>query len=376
MHQSERPAVAGSQREMCMKKWKSAAILNLLERPFGQLSESSIDVFSCLLLFPAAFVIFSLHSCVAGLPAAGPTDFKLRMCSSVSGSGDRYADIFVFNDDGLARLDSYQRFLYDEGAAVDAASTSGGRIVVAVVTPDADKISWAAMNSYSALCCRETDLRGEDPSFPVLSGETRVSGSAKEECEMILRPLLSKVVLRSISCDFSGRSYSGASLRNARVYLTNVSSRCRLLDDSSFTTTEVLNAGGLCDTDLKSLRCPEMLSASLPSEIGWDVVRTDVGLCCYPNTNETESAGTPFTRLVIEGEVDGRTWYWPINVNRGEFSPVCGPAGITRDCSYVFDVSIFRLGSEDPDTPVSPASVSLECSVVPWITPPEIEEPF
>lgn len=361
-----------------MKKRKFAAILKLLARPFGHLSVSLVNAFYCLLFFSAAVLFSSLVSCSGNLPdpvPAGPKDFKLKIYSPGFQSAGRYADVFVFNDDAMARLDSYQRFIYEEGTVLDAASTSGGRIVVAVVTPDADKISWAAMNSYSALLDREADLCDEDPSSPVLSGQARM-GAASGECGIVLKPLLAKVVLRSISCDFSGRVYAGERLRNARVYLTNVSSRCRLLGDTPSGTTSFMNSGGLCASDMNSLRCPGMLEASLPPDIGWDVLRTDIELFCYENTNETESAGTPFTRLVIEGEVGGRTLYWPINLNRGEFAPVCGEAGISRACTYVLDVGIFRLGSDNPDTPVSPATVSILCSVVPWRTPEEIREPF
>lgn len=362
---------------MIMKKRISTSKI-LLEQPIG-LSLSTFSAFSLLHLFPVAILCIMALSCTRmaeTASAAGPTDLRIRMNAGGFPAENHYADVFVFNDDALARLDSYQRFIFDRDTQVDAVGTAGGRIVVAVVSPDADKYSWAAMNSYSALLGRETDLRDEDPSLPVLSGMTSVGEDSREECSIVLRPLLAKVTLRSLSCDFSGRTYSGERLRNVRVYLTNVSSRCRILGDDTFPTTSVMNAGGLSLSDLESLRCPGMLMREIRGDVGWDVVRTDIDLYCYPNTNEVQSAGTPFTRLVIEGEVGGKTWYWPLDVNRGDFGPVHGRPGVSRDCSYVFDVSLFRLGSEDPDTPVSLADVSLDCAVVPWTEIPEISEPF
>ena len=85
-----------------------------------------------------------------------------------------------------------------------------------------------------------------------------------------------------------------------------------------------------------------------------------------PNETEAEGPGSPFTRLVIEGKVDGTTYYWPININRKD-----GGTGISRNCRYVFDVRLTRLGHTDPDIPVETEDAEIIMEVQPW---EELEE--
>ena len=73
------------------------------------------------------------------------------------------------------------------------------------------------------------------------------------------------------------------------------------------------------------------------------------------------TSGTPFTRLVIEGTVDGNVYYWPININRAD-----GQKGIARNCRYVFDVKLRRLGHTDPDIPVEIEDAQITMEVEPW----------
>jgi hypothetical protein len=78
---------------------------------------------------------------------------------------------------------------------------------------------------------------------------------------------------------------------------------------------------------------------------------------------EEEGPGSPFTRLVIQGVLDGEVWYWPIDINRGEGR---SPEGIAGNCSYSFDIKLTRKGSADPDTAIKTESATIIMEVEKW----------
>ena len=71
--------------------------------------------------------------------------------------------------------------------------------------------------------------------------------------------------------------------------------------------------------------------------------------------------GSPFTRLVIEGKIQGETWYWPIDINRDEAG-----VGIERNSRYVFDIILRSKGTKDPDTPASPEMTEIKFETRKW----------
>ena len=90
---------------------------------------------------------------------------------------------------------------------------------------------------------------------------------------------------------------------------------------------------------------------------------TDIKLRCYPNMASQEGPGSPFTRLVIQGQLDGDVWYWPIDINRGEG---CTTEGIEGNCAYTFDIVLTRKGSADPDTAIKTESATIMMEVEKW----------
>ncbi len=317
-------------------------------------------------------LILLLLAIVSARCSSGPAEPAEMVRSGISigaaassSTGASYADVFVFNDDKLRRLDTYQRVRIQNGK-VNAVTTGGKKIIAVIVNSGKDREDWISIDSYAALQKVRSDIRNDDPFAPLMSGSATVAGR-DNECTMDMQPLMSRVTLRSISCDFLGKAYEDEPLTEGKVYLTNVNAFCGIMDGSGATIIETVNTAGLNPSDVASLQSPGMLSAKLPTSIGWKGVRTDIDLYCYPNTCEEETLGTRFTRLVIEGKIRGITYYWPIDINREDFGPVQGEMpGVARNSTYIFDVTLTRTGSFDPDVPVSPADVRLNCSIVPW----------
>lgn len=275
-------------------------------------------------------------------------------------------DIFAFNDDGLKRLDSYQRFSGVSADAVSAASRRGSKILVAVANTGRAKEDWAFINSFDAILMTEADIRLEDPSCPSMGGIAYADMGEDSECRMELMPLLSEIHIRSIRCDFSDRPYKGERLEDVKVYLTNVNARACLFASSGFKPEDIVNQGRLSDTDMKSMRCPEMLFRTLDTEIGSSPEEVDVRLYCYPNDCDEESPGSPFTRLVIEGRAGGYTYYYPININRPSGSGPDIGSGVGRHCRYQYDIVLTRHGTDDPDIVADPSMAEITCGLMPW----------
>lgn len=274
-------------------------------------------------------------------------------------------DIFTFNNDRLRKLDSYQHLDSFSGRETTISSRRGSRIVVAVANLQEAEIDAGKIFSYDDLINLRASLSGEDPEEPVMTAETVIDAGNETGCRMTLSPLLAEICVNSISCDFHSRPYKDARLENIRIYLTNVCSRYPLAGDTTVTPEELINCGGCRKEDSAGFRFPGTVCSRIEEGVGMNVVFPDIRLYCYPSNSGEESPGCPFTRLVIEGTINGETTYYPINVNRDE--PESGHSGVFRNESYIYDITITRKGVDNPDTPVSKAEIGMEFSIKPWI---------
>lgn len=285
-------------------------------------------------------------------------------------------DIFIFNNDPLKRIDSYQRIDLKDGMTLKAVSRKGHKRVVAIANPHKDSYGWDEINSYGSFQLMSAYLRCEDPSLPIMSGETEIEAGTDTHCSISLKPMLSEIFLRSIRCDFSGRPYSGAEMSDIWIYLTNVNAEAPVMKVSGFTPVKMHNMYGLDESGLEEFSHPEMVVRHVDGNAGYTALRTDIALYAYPNECTEESAGSPFTRLIIEGTINGERYYYPVNINREDSGHVFGAGGISRNCRYIFDITIRRTGTGDPDMAVSSETADIDCSIVPWRETDETEIPF
>ncbi len=285
-------------------------------------------------------------------------------------------DIFVFRDDRMQRLDSYQRVEDAGDWDGTVVSGSGDRVITIVANSGRQREDWYRINSRAYLY--ETFVRLEDERVDgfCMSAEISVKGGiegrtakgnlAEERAaggsQAELRPYVSEIVLNSLSCDFSGKPYSGEKLTDARVYLTNVNAECSLLSDGDSGPMRIINARCLCQDDIEAFAEPELICRDISEDIGVQRITTDIRLWCYQNCAKEETIGTPFTRLVIEGKISGQTFYWPITINRDDGDE----QGIWRNRRYVYDIRITRKGSLSPDIPVSVQDIQITQKVLQW----------
>ncbi len=274
-------------------------------------------------------------------------------------------DIFVFKDDRMQKLDCYQRFDDMGEWKGKVISGSGKRIISVIANSPYQREDWFPINSRAYLEGLSATLENERRGRSLMYGEIRIragsdKSSAKEKLALI--PYASEIALNSISCDFSGRPYAGENIRNAKVYLTNVNAECSLLGDEEAAPRRIINAGGFSEEDAEEFLEPDLIMQEIKGDIGKRTVYPDIRLRCYQSNHPDETPGTPYTRLVIEGELDGHTYYWPININRdGSDEP-----GVWRNRRYSYDIILTRKGSTDPDTPIKTEGIHINQEVAEW----------
>ena len=242
-------------------------------------------------------------------------------------------DLFVFDNDEIRRLDSYTRSFVYSPEVIQVPSASGDKIVVAIANRSFPDGFVTGIHCYDDLRHAVAELTEDHPSWPVMSGETAFTAGQGHSCRLTLEPLMSAVEVRSL------RS-RGFRLSKVKVYLTGISNRAELLRTEGFLPSETLNGDGLSENDLGRLAYSGMvyrfLGDGTPS--GEGATYGSTSLYCYPNEAEEESVGSPFTKLVVEGLLDGETRRYVIPVNRGVFTGA--EEGIGRNCRYVFDLTL------------------------------------
>lgn len=273
-------------------------------------------------------------------------------------------DMLVFRNDRLQYLECWQRIPFSGNGEVTVASMTGEKILMACSGLESTPEDWMWVSSLSSLDDAWSALEKESRDSPVMSGSCRFHAgmTTEERPEFVLRSISSEIHLNSLKCDFSGKPYQGEKLSDIHVYLTNVNASCRIWNDPG-TATRIINQGRLIEEDIARFADQSLIYQRIDGTVGDDGVTTDIRFRCYPNMARQEGLGSPFTRLVIQGKLDGDIWYWPIDINRGEG---CTPEGIEGNCEYTFDIVLTRKGSADPDTAIKTESAKIIMEVEKW----------
>lgn len=275
-------------------------------------------------------------------------------------------DIFYFNDDAMKRLDSYQRITEGIQSHVFGSSRAGKKIIVILANSSDDRYTWAKINSYYHLKKLMSELTNEIPDFPVMRGEKRINIISEVKCEIELKPIMAEIFVQSICFDLKIPELNKYVLEEPKIYLTNISGTSPFLNDSLFKPTRILNYGKLDSLYLPFFKDKDICYKELPSHVNKDITFADISLFCYPNTIEKEELGAPYTRLVIEGKINGKTYYYPININRRGFGHIYGNEGVEAGTRYVYNLTITKLGSTDPDLPVENIGQGIKLQIKKW----------
>lgn len=315
------------------------------------------------LLIPA-----SAYGCSKEMEAPASTDMNhigtmlhISECGSPRAAEASTIDIFAFNDDPHMRLDSYmRRDSYPEDLKM--VTQSGGKLLFLIANSRKDKYYWAGVTSYHSMNDTYMTLEQENKDLPTMTGQCHIEAGDQTNYKVEMKRLSSEIALRSVKCDFSGKPYEGEKIKNPKTYLINVNGTYPVTGNGKGNPERIINHGFADYGQIMNFEEPDMILNEMKHEIGNHAIYPDITFLCYPNTAEEDGPGTPFTRLVIEGTLEGRTCYWPISINR----PPHGNGGIEGNCRYTYDIIIRSRGTDNPDRPAESRSVSAKMETARW----------
>ena len=296
------------------------------------------------------------------IPEGEQRDIRIHLTGGKSCDEGEFGrlDIFSFNTDSLGRLDAYQHLEDIVQREISVSSTGGRKRIVIGCNLDMseeDMMKIGTVRDLEEHTCMLENVRRKAP--PML-GLTVIEAGIKSHACLPLEPMTSAIVLRSISSCFTGTPYEGVHITEAKVYLINVNAQC-CLTESPQTERRFVNMGMLNHEDVAGFAEPDLIVQDIPEDIGKERLLTDISLVCFQNLCENESPGSPFTRLVVEGKIQGETYYWPLTINRTE-----GGRGIGSNTRHVFDLTIRRKGCLDPDEELVIEDSETMMEVVEW----------
>ncbi len=274
-----------------------------------------------------------------------------------------YLDIFAFDNDMLMQLDSYMHCESFSERSLHFRSQYGEKTIFVCANGQRDIINWATVNSIESLNEVYVELSKERKESLCMTGIGEASAGSDETCFIDMKRMASEVIIRSLSFDFSGKSYEGIKVHDLKAYLTNVNTRCSITAEGDIMPLSIINAGRFEPGDIENFIQQDMIIQNIPADIGNTPCILDLKFLCYPNASRTEGPGTPFTRLVIEGTMNGNTCWWPIDINR---YPDSEKPGIHRNTQYIFDIRLTGKGSSDPDTPLEKENADIKMEIRKW----------
>lgn len=273
-------------------------------------------------------------------------------------------DIFVYNLDGINALDSHSRqeFSGSFPHSLEIGTRSGTKkIIVLANWPEDELENWSRISRLDQILMARSELADDNPTRPRMAGTATIRAGERSNVSSVvsMQTLSTKIKIASIACDFSDKTYSGLRMENAKAYLTNVCIATTVSPDDN-QICSYMNIGGLSPGDMQSFRKPEYLFREIPGTVGEEKRITDISLFCYPSEQVSSQFGIPELKLVIEGTIDGKTYYYPMRIS--DFTN----GAIRRNTTYIIDIRITKLGGDDSDSPLAAGSFTADVQVLPW----------
>ncbi len=305
--------------------------------------------------------------------------------STGSGHGNQADDnfintleLFVFNAEGpdAGELDAYKKFTASDGLDnLSIKATTGRKTIYAVA--NSHRSDWDGVVTFNGFQGVTHSLIHDNSKDFIMIGSTEATLQVTTSVSFSISRLVSRVKLNSIRTAFAGSLYAGMKLSNVKAYLINVHGSKNIYD-GNVATPVILNRKALVEADAGSCTMPGMLSDVISSQIGDAGYNTPHYFYAYENTLEPETAENRFTRLVIQADLNGKTYYYPVNINREGYgyAPSVGHKGIKRNTSYEMNVTIMRPGSDDPDKPLEFGALTVNLSILNWTVTPVTNPEF
>lgn len=285
-------------------------------------------------------------------------------------------EVFIFRDseDETDRvLDTYKKFEKDELESLNdltVQTTTGNKIIYMIANSHIN--DFTSITDLSAFEQVRSKLSKEALSSFTMTGYIKATLGIKASVEMSLSRLVSCINISQIRTAFGGTPYKGESLTNVKVYLINLQGEKLLNNGCSPVNGLILNHSRNSTEDVKNCIQEGLFYDIVPSAISDGGYSQSHYLYCYENSVSAESNPDSVTKAVIEADLCGKTYYYPININQNGFgySEENGHFGVKRNTIYSITAIIHRPGSSDPNVPLVLGTLTSNVTVQGWNSTP------
>lgn len=290
-------------------------------------------------------------------------------------------EFFVFRAEGsdAGMLDAYKKFTAAQLSSLsnlEITTTTGKKNIYAVANSHRD--NWTGIKTITEFQQQVASLQNENVKNFTMVGNIEAELQTTTSVTMSISRLVSRIQVASIKTNFAGTPYEGSTLQNVKIYLINVAGDKLYHNGVDQPTPTTLNIKKAVAADVNNCTMTNMLYDDVATNISDAAYSTVHSFYCYENMVGAETASQRFTKLVIQGELNGHTYYYPISVNREGFGydSSIGHSGVKRNTSYALNVTILRPGSLDPDQPVEHSALKATINVSNWQTVPSVSVIF
>lgn len=287
--------------------------------------------------------------------AALPGEGGVEVVFSVLGEETR-----VTGTDAERAVDNWALLLYRDGRLVEAGTSDSGSSIrkklaagdytaFAVVNPPASFVP-AGFPELTSLLAAESSLGDNTPGRLVMAGSRTVTVPVPDggTQQIGVDRLVCKAGIRKISVGFTDPLLAARPFVLKGIYLTNCYGKSRYGND--FEPADIVSDAGLWHNRMGYHS--EGAVDGLLAKTSLDVPITtgsphthEHSFYFYPNPlpetldSRSETWTRRRTRLVIEAEIGGRTYYYPITLPASQ-----------RNKTYIIEEAVIRrLGSKDPE---------------------------
>lgn len=244
--------------------------------------------------------------------------------------------VFVFDRHGV-----YETASHGSGSSLSVTCTSGEKQIVALINAPLE----TGVSDISGLRSRISDLTDCTSGSVVMSGELVKNLTASSTVNMEVERIAAKVAISRIHLDFEQEQHRQLPFTVKAIYLINVAGDSPYL--VSGTPSVWYNKSKYIAQTSPDFLYDAVTSGSIAQGASYT---KEHFFYCYPNDTATK------TRLVVETEIGGNIYYYPLTLQTVE-----------SNTSYTYDLTITRLGSDDPDVPVEDGSVKFTVTVKDWV---------
>ena len=282
----------------------------------------------------------------------------------------------IGSDEGI--LDTYEHFAANEIndlSEIKVKSTVGDKYIYVIANAH-DTTNFSGISNLEDFKRLEHYLYHERKNDFLMTGHTEETLGINTNISINLERMVSKIILKSITTKFAGTPYQGCCLKNPKAYLINIKGSKLIYDGNKPRMGDIiLNRGGKIDEDISSCQDKNLFYKDFPSSINDTGFNEEIILYSYSNEISEENVNDKFTRLVIEGEINGITYYYPININQDDFghNELISHYGIKRNHAYSISLTIHRPGSMNPDEPIVFGTISMGITCSDWNVMPDAE---